>query len=138
MSIITNHKNDIDDDIVNSLESLYSNNLIYRSIIVCDDDNIDIYKCRLEDKDYNVYVLTEYENIDYDIIDTRIFIIKEANFISFFKNYKKHKQSHEIHESHEIHDDRYFYNMIFFTSQKNKDILTSEYKNLITNDNIII
>lgn len=135
MSIITNHKNDMEDDIVNSLESLYSNNLIYRSIIVCDDNDIDIYKCRLEDNDYNVYVLTEYENIDYDIIDTRIFIIKEANFINFFKNYKKHKQSHDGRDGC---DDRYFYNMIFFTSQKNKEVLTSEYRHLITNDNIII
>jgi hypothetical protein len=79
----------------------------------------------LDDNDHAVYVLTEYEAIDYDIIDTRIFIIKETDFINFVERYNDN-------------DGKEFYNMILFTSQKNKEFLTNEYKRLINNDNIII
>jgi hypothetical protein len=129
MSIIEKHTMDYDIvDIVDTLENLYSNHLIYRTIIVCDDNDLDNYKCQLENNDHNVYVLTEYnkvDNVNYDTIDTRIFIIKETDFINFVKKYKDN-------------DGRYFYNMVFFASQKNKEQLTKEYRHLINNDNIII
>jgi hypothetical protein len=129
MSIIKMCKDDMahgmEYDIVSSLNNLYSTHSIYRTIIVCDDDDLDIYKCRLEDNDHNVYVLTEYEAIDYDNIDTRIFIIKESDFITFIERYNDN-------------DGTDFYNMILFISQKNKEVLTNEYKRLINNDNIII
>jgi hypothetical protein len=129
MSIIEKHKDDMvngsEYDIVSSLNNLYSNHSIYRTIIVCDDNDLDTYKCRLDDNDHAVYVLTEYEAIDYDIIDTRIFIIKETDFINFVERYNDN-------------DGKEFYNMILFTSQKNKEFLTNEYKRLINNDNIII
>lgn len=132
MSIIEKHTMEYDVvdivDIVDTLENLYSNHLIYRTIIVCDDNDLDNYKFQLENNDHNVYVLTEYnkvDNVNYDIIDTRIFIIKETDFINFVKKYKDN-------------DGRYFYNMVFFTSQKNKETLTKEYRHLINNDNIII
>lgn len=126
MSIIEKHT--MEYDIVNTLENLYSNHLIYRTIIVCDDNDLESCKFQLENNDHNVYVLTEYNNVDnvnYDTIDTRIFIIKETNFINFVKKYNDN-------------DGRYFYNMVFFTSQKNKELLTKEYRHLINNDNIII
>jgi hypothetical protein len=112
-------------DIVNGLDYLYSKHLIYRTIIVCEDNELDNYKFQLETHDHSVYVLTKYESIDYDIIDTRIYMISEENFINFIEEYK-------------LNDDRYFYNAVVFTSQKNKEVLKIKYKGLINNDNIII
>ena len=124
MSII--EKNNMGYDIVSSLDNLYSTYSIYRTIIVCDDNDLNNYKHQLEKNDHTVYTLEEYNDIDYDIIDTRIFIIKDSNFINFVTKYNNYN------------DNRYFYNMIFFTSQNNKDALTKEYKSIINNDNIII
>jgi hypothetical protein len=126
MSFIDTHNDDVKYDIVTRLENLYSKHSIYRTIIVCPDNFLDIYKYQLEKHDHNVYVLDEYEAIDYDTLDTRIFIINEKDFIKFI-------------ERHNDNDGNYFYNMILFSSKENKETLTSEYKSIIkSGDNIII
>ncbi len=61
-------------ELINRLEELYSNNLVYRTIIVCDDNNLDKYNNILNNNNYTAYILKDYDNtIEYDSLDVRIF-----------------------------------------------------------------
>ena len=60
--------------ILDTLDELYTNNLVYRTIFVC--NNTDDYKYILNKNNYDVYVLDNYnENLNYDSLDIRIFLI---------------------------------------------------------------
>ena len=74
--------------ILDTLDELYTNNLVYRTIIVC--NNTDDYKYILNKNNYDVNVLDNYnENLNYDSLDIRIFLISKEKFIKFIEDYNK-------------------------------------------------
>lgn len=66
---------DIKNQFVDELDNIYKTHLIYRTIVVCNDD-IDEYKVLLENKEFSVYVVDTISNINYDALDFRILLIK--------------------------------------------------------------
>ena len=95
-------------EIINKLDELYSNYLVYRTIIVCDDSSQDKYVNILKDNNYDNYVLKEYDmTIDYNTLDVRIFLIEKKYFINFIKSYIEDK----INANIDINM-TYFYNSI--------------------------
>jgi hypothetical protein len=128
-------------EIINRLEELYSNYLVYRTIIVCDDNSIDKYVNILRENNYDSYVLKEYDTaIGYDLLDVRIFLIEKRDFIKFIKGYIDNKISANI--------DRYgayFYNSIIIQFDNDDydiigetDRIKREYKEISNNYDIII
>ena len=109
--------------ILHTLDELYTNNLVYRTIIVC--NNTDDYKYILNKNNYDVYVLDNYDdNINYDALDVRILLIKSESFLQFIKDYNKKEL------------DRYFYTSIIFDSEDNE--LKAEYLKISKNNTLII
>lgn len=133
-------------DIINRLEKLYSDYLVYRTIIVCDNNNIDKYLIILKENNYDSYVLKEYDDaIDYDSLDTRIFLIEKGNFIEFIDKYIENKN--RVNVDIDIHRyGAYFYNSIIiqFENDNDNDIIGEterikrKYKEISNNYDIII
>lgn len=130
-------------DIINRLEKLYSDYLVYRTIIVC-DNNIDKYLIILKENNYDSYVLKEYDDaIDYDSLDTRIFLIEKGNFIEFIEKYIENKN--RVNVDIDIHRyGAYFYNSIIIQFENDNDIIGEterikrKYKEISNNYDIII
>lgn len=135
-------------DIINRLEKLYSDYLVYRTIIVCDNNNIDKYLIILKENNYDSYVLKEYDDaIDYDSLDTRIFLIEKGNFIEFIEKYIENKNRVNVDIDIDIHRyGAYFYNSIIiqFENDNDNDIIGEterikrKYKEISNNYDIII
>ena len=106
---------------INKLDELYSNYLVYRTIIVCDNNNIDKYLIILKENNYDSYVLKEYDvAIDYDSLDTRIFLIEKGNFIEFIEKYIENKN--RVNVDIDIHRyEAYFYNSIIIQFDNDND-----------------
>ena len=117
-------------ELINRLEELYSNNLVYRTIIVCDDNNLD------NNNNYTAYILKDYDNtIEYDSLDVRIFLIEKERFIKFINAY--------IYNQNLVDEYRgYFYNSIIIQLDNGNigDVLEikKQYLDISSNNNDII
>jgi hypothetical protein len=127
-------------EIINRLDELYSNYLVYRTIIVCDNNNLGKYDNILRGNNYDTYALKEYDAaIDYDSLDIRIFLIEKRDFIKFISEYIDNVNVNGI-------DKVYFYNSIIiqFDNGNDNDIIGEadrikrEYYKLSNNNNEII
>jgi hypothetical protein len=129
-------------EIINRLEELYSNYLVYRTIIVCDNNNLTKYVNILKENNYDTYVLKEYDAvIDYDSLDIRIFLIEKRDFIKFISEYIDNVNVNGI-------DKVYFYNSIIIQFDNDNDNdndiigeadrIKREYYKLSNNNEIII
>lgn len=134
-------------DIINRLDELYSNHLVYRTIIVCDDNNLGKYVNILKANNYDSYALKEYDAaIDYDSLDVRIFLIEKGYFIKFIKEYIENTIRANIDRDIDRYRYRaYFYNSIIiqFENDDNDIIgeaerIKREYNELSNNNEIII
>jgi len=127
-------------EIINRLDELYSNYLVYRTIIVCDDNNLGKYVNILKENNYDTYALKEYDAaIDYDSLDIRIFLIEKRDFIKFISEYIDNDN-----------DKVYFYNSIIIQFDNGNDNgndcdiigeadrIKREYKKISNNNEIII
>ena len=134
-------------EIINRLDELYSNYLVYRTIIVCDDNSLDQYVNILRDNNYDSYVLKEYDAaINYDSLDVRIFLIEKGCFIKFIKGYIDNKIS--VNADMDMHRyEAYFYNSIIIQFDNDNDDydiigeterIKREYKEISNNYDIII
>lgn len=75
-------------DFVDFIEyNIYQNELIYRSIIIVDDnEEIDVVHKLFEANNHNVIVFEEYDlNINYDNIDNRVVLMTKNNFNKFLQ-----------------------------------------------------
>ena len=123
-------------ELINRLEELYSNNLVYRTIIVCDDNNLDKYNNILNNNNYTAYILKDYDNtIEYDSLDVRIFLIEKERFIKFINAY--------IYNQNLVDEYRgYFYNSIIIQLDNGNigDVLEikKQYLDISSNNNDII
>ena len=123
-------------ELINRLEELYSNNLVYRTIIVCDDNNLDKYNNILNNNNYTAYILKDYDNtIEYDSLDVRIFLIEKERFIKFINAY--------IYNQNLVDEYRgYFYNSIIIQLDNENigDVLEikKQYLDIYSNNNDII
>jgi hypothetical protein len=123
-------------ELINRLEELYSNNLVYRTIIVCDDNNLDKYNNILNNNNYTAYILKDYDNtIEYDSLDVRIFLIEKERFIKFINAY--------IYNQNLVDEYRgYFYNSIIIQLDNENigDVLEikKQYLDISSNNNDII
>jgi|688.fasta_scaffold993064_1 hypothetical protein len=123
-------------ELINRLEELYSNNLVYRTIIVCDDNNLDKYNNILNNNNYTAYILKDYDNtIEYDSLDVRIFLIEKERFIKFINAY--------IYNQNIVDEYRgYFYNSIIIQLDNGNigDVLEikKQYLDISSNNNDII
>ena len=141
-------------EIINRLEELYSNYLVYRTIIVCDDNSLDKYVNILRENNYDCYVLKDYDAaVNYDSLDVRIFLIEKGHFIKFIKGYIDNKISANADTDTETDMHRYgayFYNSIIISiiiqldNDNDYDIIGEterikrEYKEISNNYDIII
>jgi hypothetical protein len=139
-------------EIINRLEELYSNYLVYRTIIVCDDNSLDKYVNILRENNYDCYVLKDYDAaVNYDSLDVRIFLIEKGHFIKFIKGYIDNKISANADTDTETDMHRYgayFYNSIIiqFDNDNDNDYdiigeterIKREYKEISNNYDIII
>jgi hypothetical protein len=78
-------KLDLKNQFVEELDNIYKTHLIYRTIVVCNDDILE-YKDLLENKEFSVYVVNSITNINYDTLDYRIILIKKDLFEDFLNN----------------------------------------------------
>ena len=80
-------KFDLKNQFVEELDNIYKTQLVYRTIVVCNDD-IEEYKRLLEKKDFSVYVVEvdAIATINYDTLDYRIILIKHSFFEEFLNN----------------------------------------------------
>lgn len=78
---------DLKNKFVEGLDDIYKTMLIYRTIIVCNDDILE-YKKLLETKDLSIYLVNTSANIDinYDDLDCRIILININILDEFFNN----------------------------------------------------
>jgi hypothetical protein len=129
-------------EIINRLDELYSNYLVYRTIIVCDNNNITKYINILKENNYDTYALKEYDvAIDYDLLDIRIFLIEKRDFIKFISEYIVNVNVNGI-------DKVYFYNSIIIQFDNDNDNdndiigeadrIKREYTKISNNNEIII
>jgi len=137
-------------EIINRLEELYSNYLVYRTIIVCDDNSLDKYVNILRENNYDCYVLKDYDAaVNYDSLDVRIFLIEKGYFIKFIKGYIDNKISANADTDTETDMHRYgayFYNSIIIQLDNDNDYdiigeterIKREYKEISNNYDIII
>jgi hypothetical protein len=70
---------------IEKLDNIYKTHLIYRTIVVCNDDILE-YKNLLENKDFSVYIVNTVSNINYDALDYRIILIKHDLIEDFLNN----------------------------------------------------
>ena len=137
-------------EIINRLEELYSNYLVYRTIIVCDDNSLDKYVNILRENNYDCYVLKDYDAaVNYDSLDVRIFLIEKGHFIKFIKGYIDNKISANADTDTDTDMHRYvayFYNSIIIQLDNDNDYdiigeterIKREYKEISNNYDIII
>ena len=135
-------------EIINRLEELYSNYLVYRTIIVCDDNSLDKYVNILRENNYDCYVLKDYDAaVNYDSLDVRIFLIEKGHFIKFIKGYIDNKISTNADTETDMHRyGAYFYNSIIIQLDNDNDYdiigeterIKREYKEISNNYDIII
>ena len=137
-------------EIINRLEELYSNYLVYRTIIACDDNSLDKYVNILRENNYDCYVLKDYDAaVNYDSLDVRIFLIEKGHFIKFIKGYIDNKISANADTDTETDMHRYgayFYNSIIIQLDNDNDYdiigeterIKREYKEISNNYDIII
>ena len=80
-------KFDLKNQFVEELDNIYKTQLVYRTIVVCNND-IEEYKRLLEKKDFSVYVLDvdAIATINYDALDYRVILIKNTLFEEFLNN----------------------------------------------------
>ena len=80
-------KFDLKNQFVEELDNIYKTHLVYRTIVVCNDD-IKEYKRLLEKKDFSVYVVEvdAIATINYDTLDYRVILIKHSLFEEFLNN----------------------------------------------------
>jgi hypothetical protein len=80
-------KLDLKNQFVEELDNIYKTKLIYRTIVVCNDD-LEEYKRLLENKDFSVYVVDvdAIATINYDALDHRVILIKHSLFEAFLNN----------------------------------------------------
>ena len=119
-------KLDLKNNFVDELENIYRTHLIYRTIVVCNDDVVE-YKKLLEDKEFSVYVINTNSNINYDELDYRILLIKSEIFEDFLNNIISNKISN-------------FYTFIKFTYENDvikEQIFKKYYNNYEIMNNII-
>ena len=119
-------KLDLKNNFVDELENIYRTHLIYRTIVVCNDDVVE-YKKLLEDKEFSVYVINSNSNINYDALDYRILLIKSELFEDFLNNIISNKMSN-------------FYTFIKFTYENDvikEQIFKKYYNNYEIMNNII-
>ena len=147
---IINNKVLMTREIINRLEELYSNYLVYRTIIICDDNSLDKYVNILRENNYDCYVLKDYDAaINYDSLDVRIFLIEKGYFIKFIKGYIDNKISANADTDTETDMHRYgayFYNSIIIQLDNDNDYdiigeterIKREYKEISNNYDIII
>ena len=149
---IINNKVLMTREIINRLEELYSNYLVYRTIIVCDDNSQDKYVNILGENNYDCYALKDYDAaINYDSLDVRIFLIEKGNFIKFIKGYIDNKISANAGTDTDTETDMhrygaYFYNSIIIQLDNDNDYdiigeterIKREYKEISNNYDIII
>ena len=147
---IINNKVLMTREIINRLEELYSNYLVYRTIIVCDDNSLDKYVNILRENNYDCYVLKDYDAaVNYDSLDVRIFLIEKGHFIKFIKGYIDNKISANADTDTETDMHRYgayFYNSIIIQLDNDNDYdiigeterIKREYKEISNNYDIII
>jgi hypothetical protein len=76
---------DFKNQFVEDLDDIYKTHLIYRTIVVCNDDILE-YKNLLENKDFSVYIVNTVSNINYDALDYRIILIKYDIIEDFLNN----------------------------------------------------
>jgi len=141
-------------EIINRLEELYSNYLVYRTIIVCDDNSQDKYVNILRENNYDCYVLKDYDAaVNYDSLDVRIFLIEKGHFINFIKGYIDNKISANAGTDTDTETDMhrygaYFYNSIIIQLDNDNDNdydiigeterIKRDYKEISNNYDIII
>ena len=149
---IINNKVLMTREIINRLEELYSNYLVYRTIIVCDDNSQDKYVNILRENNYDCYVLKDYDAaVNYDSLDVRIFLIEKGYFIKFIKGYIDNKISANADTDTETDMHRYgayFYNSIIIQLDNDNDNdydiigeterIKRDYKEISNNYDIII
>jgi hypothetical protein len=119
-------KLDLKNNFVDELDNIYKSHLIYRTIVVCNNDVLE-YKKLLENKDFSVYIINTISNINYDTLDYRVFLIKYDLFEDFLNNMISKKMNN-------------FYTFIKFTYENDnkKDIICKKYiDNLDIINNII-
>jgi hypothetical protein len=109
-------KSDIINQFIDKLDNIYKTDLIYRTIVVCNDD-ISEYKKILENKDYSVYTVNTISNINYDDLDYRIILINNNILEDFLDNIISNKN-------------HYFYTYITFTNDNDdiKDKIINKYE----------
>ena len=78
---------DLKNQFVEELDNIYKTQLVYRTIVVCNND-IEEYKRLLEKKDFSVYVVDvdAIATINYDALDYRVILIKNTLFEEFLNN----------------------------------------------------
>ena len=108
-------KSDLKNQFIEKLENIYKTHLIYRTIVVCDDDIFE-YKNLLEKKEFSVYIVNSISNINYDALDYRIILIKNNIFEDFLNNLI-------------LNNNIDFYTFITFTDDNIKDIISKKYYN---------
>lgn len=110
-------KLDLINQFVDKLDNIYKTHLIYRTIVVCNDD-ISEYKNLLESKDYSVHTVNTFSNINYDDLDCRIILIKHDIIEEFL----------DCIISNNINN---FYTYITFTCDNDdiKDTIVKKYNN---------
>jgi hypothetical protein len=83
---------DLKNKFVEGLDDIYKTMLIYRTIIVCNDDILE-YKKLLEKKDFSIYLVNTPSNIDinYDSLDSRIILINVNILDEFLNNITSNK-----------------------------------------------
>jgi hypothetical protein len=105
---------------VEELDNIYKTNLIYRTIVVCNDDDVLEYKNILETKDFSVYLVDTPSNnhINYDDLDSRIILINSNKLEEFLNNIISNKTYS-------------FYTHIIFTpdTENMKDLVCKKYYN---------
>ena len=110
-------KLDLKNQFVEELDNRYKTHLIYRTIVVCNDEILE-YKNLLENKEFSVYMVNSITNINYDTLDHRIILIKNDLIEDFLNNIILNKINN-------------FYTFITFTYDNNtiKDTISKKYYN---------
>lgn len=71
------------DDFIMKIEEIYKNELIYRALVVSDIGDAENIKNIFEENDHSVKIFKKSEDIDYNILDCRIFVIEYLLYEEF-------------------------------------------------------
>jgi hypothetical protein len=113
--------------ILNKLEDIYNNNLVYRTIVVCYDT--DKYEKILNMNNYDVFIIDNYNNnIEYETLDVRILLIDHTIFIDFISRYYNNENTNIP-----------FYSLILFDiCEQTNNNLKIQYKKISKNNTQLI